>query len=300
LLMGGIFANFSKKYGGIMSEKVRRAVVAGMFYPADVDELNEMLDSYLESAEKVIHADIGGLVAPHAGYIYSGPVAAWAFKQVEGLMYPLVVVVSPSHFEYFNGASIYDGQFYETPLGRIPIAIDYAQRLSEQDNLIRLGEPGHRLLGGGRGEHSLEVELPFLQKVLKGSFQLIPIVVAEQDWSTARVLAEALANVFKNEKVLLVASSDLSHYYPYDTAYRLDEKLIQLFESFEYESLLERVARRDVEACGAGPIVSVMYACRLLGFSKARVVKYATSGDVPYGEKEQVVGYMAGVLYRES
>ena len=282
-----------------MSEKVREPAVAGMFYPADVDELNEMLDTYLQQAEKKVTGTIGGLVAPHAGYVYSGPVAAWSFKQVEGKKYDYVVVVAPSHYEYFNGASIYDGDYYETPLGKIPIAQDIAKKLMEKNSLIQVGELGHRLLGGGRGEHSLEVELPFLQKTLEGEFQLIPVVMAEQDWPTARGLGEAIAEVFADKSVLLVASSDLSHYYPYQTAYQLDEKLIGLFEAYEYEQLLERVARRDVEACGAGPIVSVMYACRLMDFPKAKVIKYATSGDVPYGEKDHVVGYMAGVLYRE-
>ncbi len=280
-----------------MGEPVREPAVAGMFYPADRDELLGMIDAFLKDAQTVVDGEIGGLIAPHAGYIYSGPVAAWSFKQLEGKTYPYVVVIAPSHFEYFQGASVFDGRSYETPLGEIPVAREWVDRLVQQSPRIRKSDDGHRLLGGGRGEHALEVELPFLQRVLN-SFELIPVVMAEQDWSTAEALARAIAEVFRDQKVLIVASSDLSHYYPYETAYRLDEKLLRLVEAYRYEEILEQVAVREVEACGAGPIVAAMCACKLLGFPRAKVLKYATSGDVPYGEKSQVVGYMAAALLR--
>ncbi|NOX37632.1 MAG: AmmeMemoRadiSam system protein B [Calditrichaeota bacterium] len=280
-----------------MTVQVREPAVAGMFYPADVEELTTMIDAYLSESRQVVDGEIGGLIAPHAGYIYSGPVAAWAFKQIEGKTYPYVVVIAPSHFEYFQGASVFPGQSYETPLGSIPVATELVDQLVAQNPRLRKSDEGHRLLGGGRGEHALEVELPFLQRVLK-NFQLIPIVMAEQDWPTAEALAQAIATVFRDRKVLVVASSDLSHYYPYETAYRLDEKMVHLVETFAYDQILDQVAAREVEACGAGPIVATMYACKLMGYPNAKVLKYATSGDVPYGEKSQVVGYMAGVLYR--
>ncbi len=280
-----------------MTVQVREPAVAGMFYPADVEELTTMIDAYLGDTQKVVKGQVGGLIAPHAGYIYSGPVAAWAFKQVEGEAYPYVVVIAPSHFEYFQGASVFPGQYYETPLGSIPVATELVDQLVAQNGHLIKSEEGHRLLGGGRGEHALEVELPFLQRVLK-NFQLIPIVMAQQDWPTVEALAQAIAAVFQNRKVLVVASSDLSHYYPYETAYRLDEKMVHLVETFAYDQILEQVAAQEVEACGAGPIVATMYACKLMNYSNAKVLKYATSGDVPYGEKSQVVGYMAGVLYR--
>ncbi len=278
-------------------KRVREPAVAGMFYPENPRQLIEMIDEYLDAAKKVIHEPIGGLVAPHAGYVYSGPVAAWSFKQVAFDPYEVVVVIAPSHFEYFHGASIYSGDFYATPLGEIPVARALGEEIASMSPHIFLGEEGHHHLDRDRGEHALEVELPFLQRVL-GDFVLVPIVMGEQTWPVAEALGNALASVLKGQNALIVASSDLSHYYPYDTAYSIDKQFMEYFNQFAYRELLEAVALREVEACGAGPIVATMHACQLLGYRHSKAIRYATSGDVPYGEKAQVVGYMAGVIYQ--
>lgn len=277
--------------------KVREPAVSGMFYPASPEKLKALIQSYLRDTEKLVEGQVGGLIAPHAGYVYSGPVAAWSFKQVEGESYPVVVVIAPSHFEYFEGLSVFDGASYRTPLGDIPIARDLAIRLTEASPHIRLSEAGHAFGYGNRGEHALEVELPFLQQVL-GEFKLIPVVMGSQDWLFCEEGARAIYQVFRGQKVLLVASSDLSHYHPYEVAYKMDEQLLELFEQYQYKALLEQSQYRKIEACGAGPIATVMFASELLGYKKARVLKYATSGDVPHGERSQVVGYMAGALYK--
>jgi len=282
---------------GMGATVVREPAVAGTFYPDEPARLVEMIDRYLAGAEKVIEGEVGGVVVPHAGYVYSGPVAAWSFKQIEGANYPYVIVLAPSHFEYFEGASVFNGEYYRTPLGDIPVATELAIQLTRQHPLIRISELGHRVEFSDRGEHSLEVELPFLQRVL-GDFQLIPIVMGSQNWATCEATAKAIATVFADKKVLVVASSDLSHYHPYEAAYQIDERLIELFENYDYRQILELNNMRKVEACGAGPIATVMFAAQLLGYNKSRVMKYATSGDVPHGEKYQVVGYMAGVLYK--
>ncbi len=278
-------------------KRVREPAVAGMFYPENPRQLLEMMDEFLTNTKKIIDAPIGGVVAPHAGYVYSGPVAAWSFKQVANGHYEVVVVIAPSHFEYFHGASIYSGDYYATPLGEIPIARSLAEEIAARSPHIFLGEEGHHHLDHDRGEHALEVELPFLQRVLT-DFVLIPIVMGEQSWPVAEALGSALATVLKGQNALIVASSDLSHYYPYDTAYAMDRQFMEYFNRFAYRELLEAVSLREVEACGAGPIVATMYACQLMGFLHSKAIYYATSGDVPYGEKAQVVGYMAGVLYQ--
>ncbi len=153
------------------------------------------------------------------------------------------------------------------------------------------------MLAQGRGEHSLEVQLPFLQRVLD-NFQLVPIVVADQSWNNVKVLGEALARVLKGKNALIVASSDLSHYHSYSTAYRMDEPIQEYFEKFKYEDLIYACEDQVIEACGYGPIAAMLYACSLMGYNKSKVLKYATSGDIPGGDKSQVVGYMSGVVYR--
>ena len=279
------------------SEAVRTPAVAGMFYPEDPQVLTKMIDEFLAKTKKVISGEIGGLVSPHAGYVYSGPVAAWSYRQIMGETYDVVVVISPSHFEYFPGSSVYPGKFYETPLGKIEVEEELARKLVDLSSTVQLSDKGHRVGFTGRGEHALEVQLPFLQKVL-GDFFLIPIVMADQSLPNVEDLARALAKTLKGKKALIVASSDLSHYHSYSTAYELDSGLLELFRSFNYREIVEKCQSQQLEACGYGPIAAMMLTCSKLGYTKSEVIKYATSGDVPVGEKSQVVGYMSGVVYR--
>ncbi|OGB60329.1 MAG: AmmeMemoRadiSam system protein B [Caldithrix sp. RBG_13_44_9] len=141
------------------------------------------------------------------------------------------------------------------------------------------------------------MQLPFLQKTI-GEFTLIPIIIADQTWKNVENLANALAKVLVDKNVLIVASSDLSHYHSYDTAYKMDKSLTSYFESFDYQKLLEKCEQHKIEACGYGPIAVMMQTCKLLGYTKSKVLKYSTSGDVPIGEKSQVVGYLSGVVYK--
>ncbi len=279
------------------TEDVRKPEVAGMFYPGSAKELSQMIDQYLANAEKTVDGEILGLVSPHAGYVYSGPVAAWSYKQVAGINYDVVVVIAPSHFDYFSGATVYPGKYYETPLGKIPVDQELAKQLTKNDSHIKLSEAGHEPGYSGRGEHSLEVQLPFLQKTL-GEFKLLPIVMADQTWENTENLGEALVKLLKGRKALIVASSDLSHYHSYQDAYKLDETLMEMFVDFQFQEILEGCQKRKIEACGAGPIGVMMYVCSRLGYNKTKVLKYATSGDVPVGEKSQVVGYLSGAVYK--
>jgi AmmeMemoRadiSam system protein B len=279
------------------SQEVREPEVAGMFYPGDSTELSQMIEQYLAKTEKAVDGEILGLVSPHAGYVYSGPVAAWSYQQVKGNSYDVVVVIAPSHFEYFSGTSVYSGKFYQTPLGNIPVAQELAKQLAASDSRIKLSDVGHDPGRSGRAEHSLEVQLPFLQRTL-GNFQLLPIVMAEQTVQNTEHLGDALAKVLKGKKALIVASSDLSHYHSYNDAYKLDEKLIDFFTDFNYQKILTECDERKIEACGYGPIAVMMYTCSKLGYNKAKVLNYATSGDVLVGEKAQVVGYLSGAVFK--
>ncbi len=285
----------TKKEGRFKMGQTRKPAVAGQFYPGDPVTLTRQLSDFFKKAKKEpIPGKIMGLIAPHAGYVYSGQVAAYAFKFLEGLSFETVVVISPSHIVYFQGASIYNGGAFETPLGTIPVDTTLAGKIADANERVFLSTRGHGFMGM-RGEHAIEVELPFLQVVL-GKFKLVPIVIGDQDWATCEALAEALIKALKGKSALIVASSDLSHYHPYDEAVKLDNIVIDHVNGFDQEGLFTDLSAGICEACGGSPIVATMLAAKGLGADKAKVLKYANSGDVT-GDKSAVVGYMAAVMY---
>ncbi|MDL1893918.1 AmmeMemoRadiSam system protein B [Sphingobacteriales bacterium CHB3] len=269
---------------------IRFPVVAGMFYPSDPAELAEEIDSLFEQAEKKsVAGRIRGIIAPHAGYIYSGLTAAHAYAMLRGESFDTVVVVSPSHREFFRGASVYSGDMYVTPLGAIEVNTALRERLLEASEHIHASEDGHR------GEHALEVQLPFLQKALP-SFKLLPIVAGDQTAEFCFELGVALANAVRDENVLFVASTDLSHFYSSDVAKHLDDVMIRDIEHFDYEQLMRDLESRRTEACGGGPTVAVLSALDRLGVKNIKVLHYATSGDTT-GDYSSVVGYVSAVAY---
>ena len=283
------------KEGRFEMGQTRKPAVAGQFYPGDSVTLSKEITDYFKKAKKEpIPGKIITLISPHAGYMYSGQVAAYAYKLLEGLSFQTVVVISPSHVAYFQGASIYNGDAYETPLGKILIDTSVAGKMADINNRVFLSSKGHGFVGT-RGEHALEVQLPFLQLVL-GKFKLVPIVIGDQDWTTCEALAEALTESLKGKSALIVASSDLSHFHPYNEAIRLDSIVMNHVNSFDPEGLYEDISTGLCEACGASPIISAMLAAKGLGADKAKVLKYANSGDVT-GDRSGVVGYMAAVMY---
>jgi hypothetical protein len=286
--------------GMLMSQvQIREPMVAGMFYPSDLQELDDMITTYLnESRKKVEDEIVRGIVAPHAGYVFSGPVAGWAYKQVEGKQYDIVVIISPSHYEAFYGCSIFPGDYYKTPLGMVAIDKSFAKKIIDAGSYIDFDERGHHPVNFGTGEHALEVQLPFLQKVLRDTFQIVPIVMGAQKKEIINDLAESLSEVLKGSNYLIVASSDLSHYHSYSEAQRLDRKIVDLFNAYKVDDLEAGIINNHLEACGGGPIVTMMKAIQKLenNQQKGQIVSYATSGDVPLGEKDRVVGYMAGII----
>ena len=283
------------KEGRFNMGQTRKPAVAGQFYPGDSVTLSKEITGYYKNARKEpIPGKIVALISPHAGYMYSGQVAAYTYKLLEGFSYETVVVISPSHVAYFPGASVYNGGAYQTPLGIIPVDTTLAGEIASVNKRVFLSDQGHGF-SGQRGEHAIEVQLPFLQLVL-GKFKLVPIVIGNQDWATCQALAEALQKPLKGKNVLIVASSDLSHYHPYNEAVRLDSVVINHVDSFDPEGLFDDLGAGLCEACGGSPIAAVMLAAKGLGADKAKVVRYANSGDVT-GDKSAVVGYMAAVVY---
>ncbi|MBN1884587.1 MAG: AmmeMemoRadiSam system protein B [Candidatus Krumholzibacteriota bacterium] len=290
-----VSANAAKGEEGTMERTVRPPVVAGQFYPGDPVRLRRDIEGYLDA---VGAADVGGrvvaLVSPHAGYQYSGAVAAHGYRLIRGRSYETVVVISPCHVEYFDFSSVFPGAAYETPLGAIPVNREIVELLAGTGGRVRAAMEGHRVVAGGRGEHSLEVQLPFLQVAL-GQFDLVAIVMGDQSASNVRILGEALGEALAGRNALIVASTDLSHFHAGREAGRLDGVFLDGLRGFSVEQLLSSLSSGGTEACGGGPTAAAMIAAGRLGASRCDVLAYATSGDVT-GDHSSVVGYVSAAM----
>ncbi len=274
-----------------MKGEIRKPAVAGTFYPAEARILSQQVKEFLSRAKKEnISGEIIGLISPHAGYMYSGQVAAYAFKLLEGKKFDTVVVIAPSHRAYFRGASVYDRGSYETPLGLIPVDQELGKKLREQSSLIQSSTQGHTQ------EHSLEVQLPFLQDTI-GEFNLVPLVLGDQSYQTCAEVARALSRVLQGKKVLLVASTDLSHFHSYERAVKMDNIILDDLRAFDPQKLAQDLESGKGEACGGGAVITVMLAAKEMGANKVQVLKYMNSGDVT-GDRASVVGYAAAAIYR--
>jgi AmmeMemoRadiSam system protein B/AmmeMemoRadiSam system protein A len=271
-------------------EPIRPPAVAGAFYPGDADELTGQISGFLKAApSRSLPGSIQAIIVPHAGYIYSGQVAAHAYKQIQGIKYDSVIVIAPSHRYSFRGAAVYPKGSYQIPLGRIPVDSDLAQKLMQESSLITAIPEAHAR------EHALEVQLPFLKTVL-GEFTLLPLLMGSCDYAACESIAEALYRCVENKHVLIVASSDLSHYHPYRTAVTLDQKVIDYVINLDPRGLYQALTTDQCEACGAFVIITAMLCAQRLGASRAVQLSYATSGDVIGGDKSAVVGYLAAAL----
>ena len=279
--------------------KIRYPVVAGQFYTANPTALREEVEKYIDDAEAFPEFEPIALIAPHAGYVYSGWIAGYSFRQVQGKEYDAVVVISPYHGVQFGFSAVLTEGSYQTPLGRIPIDRDLALELCAQSELVVDSEQGHFSRRIGSGEHSLEVELPFLQVAL-GEFKLVPIVMGDQSWENCKALGETLGKILTGKKALIVASTDLSHFHSYGEANKLDSALIESLELYQPEETCRQLMMRKVEACGGGPVVAAMFAGKMLGAEGLKALKHANSGDVPMGSKDSVVGYLAAVIYKKA
>jgi len=276
-----------------MNSNIRPPAVAGLFYSEKKTDLDREVAIYLENAPQIdIDGRIIGIIAPHAGYMYSGGVAARAYRQILDLDIDVVTIIAPSHREYFTEISIYDGFAYTTPLGTTEVHREFAQALTDISPQIILSEKGHRF-----EEHALEVQLPFLQKVLD-RFRIIPIVMGEHSSDNIETLATALATVLKDQKSLIVASSDLSHFYNAAKAETMDQIVRDYITSFNEDDLFSELRTGKCEMCGGGPVIACMKTSKLMGANKSRTLLYRHSGDVT-GDRSEVVGYLSALLYRE-
>lgn len=269
---------------------LRKPAIAGSWYPGKHSTLKQEIEKYFAYVPDIdLAGEIAGIVAPHAGYLYSGQVAAYAYKLIRGKKYDAVVIVGPSHHVAFPGVSIISEGGYETPLGVVPIAEDLADKIKKFSGVVK-DIPGPHLQ-----EHSLEIQLPFLQVAL-GDFSLVPLVMGDQRAATCYELAQAIYLAVQDKKVLIVGSSDLSHFHNYNAASQLDAVVLKHLQSGDAEGLLKSLNSDMCEACGGGPMAVAMLVAKKMGAGKAQLLKYANSGDVT-GDKSSVVGYAAAVYY---
>jgi len=276
--------------------RVRPAAAAGTFYPGDPRSLADDVDQLLESINpQNDHGRICALVSPHAGYPYSGRIAAHGFRELAGQDAHTVVIIGPSHVEYFRHTSVFDGAAYETPLGRVKVNVRLARALCECDASIRATDNGHIQPNVGRGEHGIEVQLPFLQRVLPEAM-IVPIVMGTQDWDACEALGAALAATCTDPGVVVVASSDLSHFYDYTKASALDTIFCDTLSRLDPRALHDAVSMGKCEACGAGPVAATLLAGEAHKKRRYQLLARANSGDIT-GDHSNVVGY-ACALFR--
>ena len=267
---------------------VRRAAVAGSWYPAQPDALAREVDRYLAAAGEPPAGDPIAIIAPHAGLMYSGPIAAHAYSMLRGRDIEVAVLAGPSHYVGFEGVAIYERGAFETPFGPMRISEHCADAIAMGSRQIQSHPTAHVR------EHSLEMQLPFLKRVLP-DVEIVPLVMGHQRRETAYALGDAIATAVKGRKAVIVASTDLSHYQSAVTAAKLDGKVLQQVARFDADGLMSLLEAFPEHACGGGPTVAVMRAAKLLGATDARVLKYGDSGDVS-GDKDAVVGYLAAAF----
>ncbi len=271
---------------------VRPSPLAGKWYPADPDILAETIDSHLKSADDIPAAGhVHGVVAPHAGLRFSGSVAGAAFHAARTRDVGLVALIGPSHHASPHPLLTCSHDAYETPLGRVPIERNAVNELDAalQDRL------GFGLTPVRNDpEHSLEMELPFLQRIRAG-FAILPVVIVEQSAHICHALGKALAEILVKRPALLVASSDLSHFYTQTAAAKLDHEMLGRIGRFDPDAVLEAEELGVGYACGRGAIAATFHAAKALGAQEARVLKHATSGEVT-GDFSSVVGYGAAAI----
>lgn len=276
------------------AQNLRPSPIAGTWYPGEPASLAQSIDRYLSAAKgEKVNGQIKAIIVPHAGHQYSGKVAAYAFNAVRDMSIINVAIVSPMH-QYHPArllTTAHDG--YSTPLGTIPVN----RELVDQLDLVIKNDLGDGLIRiASDQEHSLEIELPFLQRIFSEGFNLVPIMMRDQSPEVARALADGLMKTMPSNS-LLVASSDLSHFYPDPVADELDKAILQAMENYSPESLYRADAEERGFACGLGAITTILWAARGMGADKVKILNHATSGAIT-GDRSSVVGYASAVVYK--
>jgi len=276
---------------------IRPSPIAGAWYEGNPKALARIVDQYLDQAElPELPGEVIALIAPHAGHRYSGPVAGYAFATVRGRTFDLVAVLSPMHQPYYEQLLTTAHEAYATPLGKVPVDKDLVANLDARLRPI-LGE-GLTQVAYDQ-EHSLEIELPFLQRALSGDFKLLPVMVRAHSQKVSHQLGIALAETLQGKNALIVASTDLSHFYTQKQALVFDTEMLRRVETFSPEDVFIAEKEEQGFACGLGALTAALWASKGLGADTVKVLRHATSGDVT-GDYSSVVGYGAAVILKMS
>ncbi len=274
-------------------QSIRYPAVAGQFYPADSHKLSLKIKAYLDDAEiEEISGKIKAIMVPHAGYDFSGPVAAYAYKALAKQNIDNVIIICNSHTSYFPGVAIDDNDAWQTPLGIVELNHDLANKLVRASDLIHYDRTVHER------DHTLEVQLPFLQTVLPNNFKIVPILFGNATRESYLALAHALENNL-GPNDLLVISTDMSHYPSYENAQKIDKETLKILKQADQKSLEEYINKslwisgEETVLCGIDGVKTILKLYHNLGWDEIKILKYANSGDSPWGDKKQVVGYGA-------
>jgi hypothetical protein len=270
-----------------MATDTRHALFAGRWYPSSSSELGAVVDGYLSAASPP-RGSVAGAVSPHAGLMYSGPVAGHTYAALRGVAAEAAVLVGPSHYVAFSGCAVPASRSFATPLGPLAIHTDLVHAVAGEPQWVHVDDAVHAR------EHSLELQLPFLARVCPG-LPLVPILMGRQDRQTVDGLTSVLERVLEGRRVVVIASSDLSHYQDRATASALDRVVLDRLEAFDAGGLMDQLEHAPDHACGGGPIVVTMRLARALGASAGRVLHYGDSGDVS-GDTSEVVGYVSAAF----
>ncbi len=273
---------------------IRQSSIAGSFYPGRADDLSCSVGEMLRmTGSSEVKGELVALISPHAGLRFSGPVAAAGYRLLDRYSFDTAVLIGPSHYVHFDGASVYARGAFDTPLGRVPVDEELATDILAREMGMSC------LIEAHAREHSLEMQLPFLQ-ILAPEIHIVPIVMGAQHPATIDSVAKAVGEAVlgSSRRIILIASSDLSHFKPAELAGRMDGQVSAFVERFDPEGLQDLVIHNQEHACGGGPMVAVMKAARALGAVNARVLCYGDSGDIT-GDKSEVVGYLSAGLFSQ-
>ena len=274
------------------AENLKGPNVSGSFYPASKEELMAMVDTFLEKAKPgAVNGKVTALISPHAGYLYSGQVAAYGYKALKYENFDTVIIIGPSHYMYLDGFSIYPKGSFLTPLGKVDIDEKLAKKIMSKSKRISFMPEAFEK------EHSLEVQLPFLQRILV-DFDIVPIITGNLNYKDCQILANAITSSLDNnkKKVLLIASSDFSHYHSYRQAVAMDMMAIKDVEKMQPRYVFNKIKEGKIEMCGAQAVITIMIASEQMGTDSAMLLKYANSGDIIF-DKSRVVGYASMVFF---
>ena len=279
--------------------EIRKPAVAGSFYAGDSKSLNRQIENCflhkigpgeipLVNPER--QNNIIGLVSPHAGYMYSGPVAANGFYKIALDGKPdTIIILGPNHQGFGEDISIMAEGKWKTPLGELEIDTDIAENILKNSKIIKNDDKAHQF------EHSIEVQLPFIQYIFGKNIKFVPICMTRQDINTDIEIAQSICSSVANKDVLIIASSDFTHYEPQESAINMDKQAMNAILNFNPKRLYDMIYKQNLSMCGPGPITVMLNICEILGAKRAELLKYATSGDIT-GMYEQVVGYASLIV----